>query len=422
MFSQIVMKSVSWDLLLQDLNSYFPNELKFHLVKILLKLKSFHKHTWYAVKKKLKINEEWIKNDLLIVDACLDRTWEMLNSGYWKDVPIIYRYCYSLCCVIKSAIIEVSIESENSEMSEKFKDIIQQIDKGLLLGAPLPSCPKLLTEIASNLNNHYSDLVKNREIQGSRITIDKKNFCTDIFPGFLPIPTFRKPSMERFYRDIFKPKTPALLQNCIEHWQALSLWKDIEYLRKVAGSRTVPIEIGSRYTEDDWTQSLITFSEFLNAHISKKNEQVGYLAQHELFDQIPELKNDFTIPDYCSFSDKDDGEYMPNINAWFGPEGTVSPLHHDPKNNLLCQVFGCKRVILYSPKDSLNLYPYNTRLLSNTAQIDPYNADVVKYPDFQKARGFMCYLTPGDILFIPPKWWHHIVGLSTSFSVSFWWD
>ena len=50
------------------------------------------------------------------------------------------------------------------------------------------------------------------------------------------------------------------------------------------------------------------------------------------------MKEDFSVPDFCSFSDQEDGESLPDINAWFGPGGTVSPLHYDPKNNLLCQV------------------------------------------------------------------------------------
>jgi hypothetical protein len=74
--------------------------------------------------------------------------------------------------------------------------------------------------------------------------------------------------------------------DCISHWKALHLWKDIHYLQKVVGNRTVPIEIGSRYTDDDWTQSLLIFSDFLKSHISSKNDKVGYLAQHQLFDQV----------------------------------------------------------------------------------------------------------------------------------------
>ena len=39
------------------------------------------------------------------------------------------------------------------------------------------------------------------------------------------------------------------------------------------------------------------------------------------------------LPTYCGELD----DHV-KINAWFGPSGTVSPLHHDPEHNLLCQV------------------------------------------------------------------------------------
>ncbi len=72
-------------------------------------------------------------------------------------------------------------------------------------------------------------------------------------------------------------------------------WKNAGYLQRIAGNRTVPIEIGSRYTEDDWTQSLTTFAEFLKNHISTKSDKIGYLAQHQLFDQVVKKKCFFSL-------------------------------------------------------------------------------------------------------------------------------
>lgn len=157
------------------------------------------------------------------------------------------------------------------------------------------------------------------------------------------------------------------------------------------------------------------------------------------------MKEDFSIPDYCTFFDEPSEIKMPDINAWFGPKGTISPNHFDPKNNLLCQVFlllllfffsiqinikiivlffskvfGTKQIFLYPPEDADNLYPFEG-MLSNTGQADPLNPDYEKFPNFKKASGTMCYLGPGEMLFIPPGWWHHIVSLSPSFSISFWW-
>lgn len=79
-------------------------------------------------------------------------------------------------------------------------------------------------------------------------------------------------------------------------------------------------------------------------------------------------------------------------------------------------------MILYHPDDRKYLYTYDTRLLCNTAQADPVNPDYNKFPEFRKAQGFMCHLKPGEILYIPPEWWHHVVSLSPSFSISFWWN
>lgn len=91
-------------------------------------------------------------------------------------------------------------------------------------------------------------------------------------------------------------------------------------------------------------------------------------------------------------------------------------------NDIFCsQVFGSKQIILYPPSDTDKLYPFDTKLLINTAQVDPLKPDYKKFPNFEKASGLMCFLNAGEMIFIPPGWWHHVVSLSSSFSVSFWW-
>ena len=70
---------------------------------------------------------------------------------------------------------------------------------------------------------------------------------------------------------------------------------------------------------------------------------VGYLAQHNLFEQIPRLRRDFAIPALLAGG-------VQHMHAWLGPEGTVTPLHFDSYDNVLVQVVGHKLVYSVVPR------------------------------------------------------------------------
>ena len=148
----------------------------------------------------------------------------------------------------------------------------------------------------------------------------------------------------------------------------------------------------------------MTISSFIDKFITNPTSvEKGYLAQHQLFDQIPDLQKDIIIPEYCCLGDKEEVD----VNAWFGPCGTISPLHQDPKHNFLAQVVGQKYIKLYSTKHSANVYPHEGHLMFNTSQVDVEKPDYTSFPLFKDTPHLECILREGEMLYIPPKYWHY---------------
>ena len=352
-------------------------------------------------------------------NALLDMNWEHLNTGHWKDVAVEWRFSYAFLSLFK-AICEF-VQFKRTAKKENLSNAIRTCDMGLLMGAPVNN--NILTKLVAQFQNLYADQFS--DPNDLPTTSKKKVKTTDLPIINLENVMKRKqnPSLEDFKNNHMDKEEPVVLEGAIDYWPAFGERKwSLNYIKAVAGCRTVPIELGSKYTDDSWSQKLLTIQEFVENYIENKNADtpVGYLAQHQLFDQIPELQKDISVPTYCSLTSDESDEEDVDINAWFGPQGTVSPLHHDPKHNLLAQVVGTKYIKLYSQDQTEYLYPHEG-LLSNTSLVDVENVDLQKFPKFEKARSLECILGPGDLLYIPPKCWHYVRSLEISFSVSFWW-
>ena len=348
--------------------------------------------------------------------------------------------------------------AREGEAEDWIQHAVRLLDMAIIItGAPRRE--RVIEELFSALQNYVEE---QEETGPPRKKKRRKNNERGTFPTAAiycpqicqPIPTVSNMSLHEFETHL-KTAQPLIIRGALEHWPALHErpWKDPEYILKktFGGRRLVPVEIGRSYTDAGWGQKIITAKEFVDKYMFRsptssdenevvdEDEGIAYLAQHDLFAQIPSLRTDISIPDYCYTSPPPPAPGTPLaskppqprldepiLNTWFGPAGTVSPLHTDPYHNILCQVVGKKYVRLYAPEESGRVYPRGREAggvdMSNTSEVDVEGWDEERWPLFGGARFVEGVVGEGECLYVPVGWWHYVRALTGSWSVSFWWN
>ncbi|KAG8057208.1 hypothetical protein GUJ93_ZPchr0002g26608 [Zizania palustris] len=303
--------------------------------------------------------------DSRAAEAAREMAWEQLHSGPWSEVGPAWRDAYALACLHVARLRQAADRPA----------ALRALDMGLIMGGNLlrADLEAALARIVAEPGDGGGEDDVGEESRWWREGLDRNRDIADAL-NILPAKSLSCKKVERrscisleeFMCGYFLCESPVIISGCIDHWPARTKWKDIQYLKKMAGDRTVPVEVGKNYVCSEWKQELITFSQFLERMWSTGcPSNLTYLAQHPLFEQIKELHEDIMVPDYCYAG----GGELQSLNAWFGPHGTVTPLHHDPHHNILAQILGRKYIRLYPASVSEDLYPHTETMLSNTSQV-----------------------------------------------------
>eukprot|EP00898_Chlorokybus_atmophyticus_P003510 jgi/Chlat1/415/Chrsp10S01512 len=347
--------------------------------------------------------EAYQTNNLAAASSAVQRTDAMLKGGSGWPLPCLRE----AACLARVARACLTVE-------DKPEAAMQDVDMALIFGLPYAVVDDTVEALESRLRAQQSA----ERFAGKFLWAGG---CPVAAPHIDPTRSVQvlesAPSASDFRSRFLKTEMPVIIKGLQKGWPAAEKWNSLQYLDKVLGHRTVPVEIGHANTKS-FHEKAALMSDFIAEYLSSQ-DRVAYLAQHPLLSQVPALEADVSVPTLCSEVAGDDIA----VSVWLGTANTRTPLHWDSYENFFAQVQGYKYVRLYARSESMRLYASESKggygAQGNISNVDPEAPDYDKYPTFKDAIYLEVVLGPGDTLFIPGRVWHYVRSLTPSFSVSF---
>ncbi|ESQ75677.1 cupin-like domain-containing protein [Asticcacaulis sp. AC402] len=243
------------------------------------------------------------------------------------------------------------------------------------------------------------------------------------------------------FDDLMAGQSPVILAGLARDWPLVregrvSARRAADYLKtfyqdkRVVGYTGAP-EIGGRFFYDDdvkglnFTAERVALDEFLERILKHAGDPAApafYIGSTDLSIYLPGLSD-------ANGLKLDHPMFAHNLlrSIWIGNH-TTATCHYDMSHNLAVCVAGRRRFTLFPPDQVQNLYPGPLEPTPGgqvVSMVDFRNPDYDRYPRFRlaEAAGQVAEMEPGDVLFYPALWWHHVEALDDfNILVNYWWN
>ncbi len=224
------------------------------------------------------------------------------------------------------------------------------------------------------------------------------------------------PGNEAFFARYWAAGAPVVFTGMTQGWKAHASWQ-LPSLAERFGDVPVDITDGRisnpnydmEHTKHIKTVLLRDYVARILATSGESNDFYMVANNRNTQKGLSGVLEDITLPPELFREDVASGSAF-----WLGPAGTVTPLHHDNSNILFFQLIGRKRYRMIAPMELAMLDGAQAMY----AGVDPEKPDLERYPWWSEITVRDFVLEPGDALFIPVGWWHHVRALDVSVSLA----
>ncbi len=218
-------------------------------------------------------------------------------------------------------------------------------------------------------------------------------------------------SPEAFFTQYAKPGKPVVLKNFAKDWNALEKWTPEYFIEKYGDNEVQVYDGGFSKPGKSYMSKAKTmkFRDYLNSILYTGKDLRMFL--YNIISKAPELKEDVILPPLMK------GFSKRFLFMFFGPKDAVTQIHYDIDMSHVFHtaIVGRKRFVLFDQTESKKLYrhPFTIR-----SYVDVDHPDFKKYPALKEAQGYEVTLDPGETLFIPSGYWHHVVYEEAGYAIS----
>jgi len=243
------------------------------------------------------------------------------------------------------------------------------------------------------------------------------------------------------YAELLEAQAPVILRGVAKDWPLVAAARAsdeaaIDYVARfdagqpVVGFTGAP-EIGGRFhynaelTGFNFEGARVGMADFLErirAQLDAPSPASLYIGSTDLDRYLPGFRAENDLP-------LDDPMFAHGVLAsiWIGTR-TTAHAHHDMSHNLAVCAAGKRRFTLFPPDQIANLYPGPLEPTPGgqvISMVDFADPDFTAHPRFREAiaSAQVAELEPGDLLFYPALWWHHVEALGRfNILVNYWWN
>ncbi len=229
---------------------------------------------------------------------------------------------------------------------------------------------------------------------------------------------------------------PLILKGLVSAWPAVQAGKKsaqsaADYIQSF--DRGMPL---TAYEGSPEVNGRIFYNEDLTGFNFERTRQPLKQVLKKVFDVIDQAPAptyyvgstmvDHWLPGFRDHNDIDLGDREHLTSIWLGNRSRIAA-HYDFPANIACCVAGRRRFTLFPPDQADNLYVGPLEFTPSgqpISLVDTCAPDLARFPKYEQALKACVTgeLEPGDAVFIPSMWWHHVESLDGfNVLVNYWW-